>query len=102
MDEAASYDLYAREHAAGTYGTDSLRERSGYEADLFTKVPPHNHTISRRECHAVTPSNLGTSELVTAGGRWRFDADGGIRPQGRGRILDLSPLGAYDNAAIEA
>ncbi|MDE2902932.1 MAG: hypothetical protein OXP73_07865 [Chloroflexota bacterium] len=27
MDEAASYDLYVREHEAGTYGTDALQTR---------------------------------------------------------------------------
>ena len=29
MDEAASYDLYVREHDTGTYGTDALQTRGG-------------------------------------------------------------------------
>ncbi len=38
MDEAASYELYVREHEAGTYGTDSLQTRGAYEAGLQAQV----------------------------------------------------------------
>ena len=38
MDEAASYDLYVREHEAGTYGTDPLQTRGAYEAGLQAQV----------------------------------------------------------------
>ena len=38
MDEAASYDLYVREHEAGTYGTDALQTRGAYEAGLQAQV----------------------------------------------------------------
>ena len=33
-DEAASYELYRREHEAGTFGTDALQARGDYEASL--------------------------------------------------------------------
>ena len=36
--EAASYELYVREHEAGTYGTDALQARGDYEASLQAKV----------------------------------------------------------------
>ena len=38
MDEAASYDLYVREHDTGTYGTDALQTRGAYEAGLQAQV----------------------------------------------------------------
>ncbi|MCY3748010.1 MAG: hypothetical protein OXG64_01835 [Chloroflexi bacterium] len=38
MDEVASYDLYVREHEAGTYGTDALQTRGAYEAGLQAQV----------------------------------------------------------------
>ena len=38
MDEAASYDLYVREHDSGTYGTDPLQTRGEYEAALQAQV----------------------------------------------------------------
>ncbi len=36
--EAASYELYVREHEAGTYGTDALQTRGAYEAGLQAQV----------------------------------------------------------------
>ena len=33
-DEARSYELYRREHEAGTFGTDALQTRGDYEASL--------------------------------------------------------------------
>ena len=36
--EAASYELYVREHEAGTYGTDALQARGDYEASLQDMV----------------------------------------------------------------
>ena len=36
--EAASYDLYAREHDSGTYGTDALMSPGAYEAVLQAQV----------------------------------------------------------------
>ena len=36
--EARSYELYVREHEAGTYGTDPLQARGDYEASLQAKV----------------------------------------------------------------
>ena len=33
-DEAASYELYRREHEAGTFGTEALQTRGDYEASL--------------------------------------------------------------------
>ncbi len=38
MAEAASYDLYAREHDSGTYGTDALMSPGAYEAVLQAQV----------------------------------------------------------------
>ena len=38
MDEAASYDLYGREHEAGTYGNAALQTRGAYEAGLQAQV----------------------------------------------------------------
>ena len=38
MDEAASYDLYVREHEAGSYGSDPLQTRGAYEAGLQAQV----------------------------------------------------------------
>ncbi len=36
--EAASYDLYVREHEAGTYGSEPLQTRGAYEAGLQAQV----------------------------------------------------------------
>ncbi len=36
--EAAAYELYVREHEAGTYGTDPLQTRGAYEAGLQAQV----------------------------------------------------------------
>ncbi|MDE2904422.1 MAG: hypothetical protein OXP73_15500, partial [Chloroflexota bacterium] len=36
--EAASFDLYVREHEAGTYGSDPLQTRGTYEAGLQAQV----------------------------------------------------------------
>ena len=38
MDEAASYELYVREHDSGTYGTEALKTRGAYEAGLQAQV----------------------------------------------------------------
>ena len=38
MGEAASYDLYVREHDTGTYGTAALQTRGEYEAALQAQV----------------------------------------------------------------
>ena len=38
MGEARSYELYRREHEAGTYGSDALQTRGDYEASLQAKV----------------------------------------------------------------
>ena len=38
MGEAASYDLYVREHDTGTYGTEALQTRGDYEAGLQAQV----------------------------------------------------------------
>ncbi len=36
--EAAAYDLYVREHEAGTYGSDPLQTQGAYEAGLQAQV----------------------------------------------------------------
>jgi len=46
MDEAASYDLYVREHEAGTYGTDALQSRGAYEAGLQAQVVAAEKALS--------------------------------------------------------
>ncbi len=46
MDEAASYDLYVREHEAGTYGTDALQTRGAYEAGLQAQVVAAEKVLS--------------------------------------------------------
>ena len=38
VGEAASYDLYVREHDTGTYGSDALQTRGAYEAGLQAQV----------------------------------------------------------------
>ena len=38
MGEAASYELYVREHDTGTYGTEALKTRGDYEAGLQAQV----------------------------------------------------------------
>ena len=38
MGEARSYELYRREHEAGTYGTEALQTRGDYEASLQAMV----------------------------------------------------------------
>ena len=38
MGEAAAYDLYVREHEAGTFGSDPLQTRGAYEAGLQAQV----------------------------------------------------------------
>ena len=45
-DEAASYELYEREHAAGTYGTDTLQTRGAYEAALQAQVVAAEKALS--------------------------------------------------------
>ena len=45
-DEAASYDLYVREHEAGTYGTDALQSRGAYEAGLQARVVAAEQALS--------------------------------------------------------
>ena len=55
MDEAASYDLYAREHDAGGYGDTPLQTRSGYESYLSRLVTSGETTLSGR---------LGSGETV--------------------------------------
>ena len=46
MDEAASYDLYVREHDTGTYGSDALQTRGEYEAALQAQVVAAEKTLS--------------------------------------------------------
>ncbi|MDE2904085.1 MAG: cadherin domain-containing protein, partial [Chloroflexota bacterium] len=46
MGEAASYDLYVREHEAGTYGTDALQSRGAYEATLQAQVVAAERALS--------------------------------------------------------
>ncbi len=63
MDEAASYELYVREHEAGTYGTDALQTRGAYEAGLQTQVVAAEAALS--------------AEIGGAGGGGVPGADGG-------------------------
>ena len=44
--EAASYDLYVREHEAGTYGSDPLQTRGAYEAGLQAQVVAAEKALS--------------------------------------------------------
>ena len=44
--EAASYDLYVREHEAGTYGTDALQTRGAHEAGLQARVVAAEKALS--------------------------------------------------------
>ena len=46
MDEAASYDLYVREHDTGTYGTEALKTRGDYEAGLQAQVVAAEKALS--------------------------------------------------------
>ena len=46
MDEAASYDLYVREHEAGTYESDPLQTRGLYEAGLQAQVVAAEKALS--------------------------------------------------------
>ena len=46
MDEAAAYDLYVREHAAGTHGSDPLQPRGTYEAGLQAQVVAAEKALS--------------------------------------------------------
>ena len=46
MGEAASYDLYVREHDSGTYGTDPLQTRGAYEAGLQAQVTAAEKALS--------------------------------------------------------
>ncbi len=46
MDEAASYDLYVREHEAGTYGAAALQTRGAYEAGLQAQVVAAEQALS--------------------------------------------------------
>ena len=46
MDEAASYDLYVREHDTGTYGTEALKTRGDYEAGLQAQVVAAEQALS--------------------------------------------------------
>ena len=45
-DEAASYELYVREHDTGTYGTDPLQTRGAYEAGLQAQVLAAEQALS--------------------------------------------------------
>ncbi len=46
MGDAASYDLYVREHTAGTYGSDPLQTRGAYEAGLQARVVAAEKALS--------------------------------------------------------
>ena len=46
MDEAASYDLYVREHDSGTYGSDPLQTRGDYETGLQAQVVAAEKALS--------------------------------------------------------
>ncbi len=46
MDEAASYELYVREHEAGTYGDAALQTRGTYEAGLRAQVVAAEKALS--------------------------------------------------------
>ncbi len=46
MDEAASYDLYVREHDTGTYGSDALQTRGEYEAALQAQIVAAEKALS--------------------------------------------------------
>ena len=46
MGDAASYDLYVREHDSGTYGTAALQTRGDYEAALQAQVVAAEKTLS--------------------------------------------------------
>ena len=46
MGEAASYDLYVREHDTGTYGTEALQTRGDYEAGLQAQVVAAEKALS--------------------------------------------------------
>ena len=48
MGEAAAYDLYVREHDAGTYGTAARQTRGAYEAGLQTQVVAAEQALSTR------------------------------------------------------
>ena len=48
MGEAASYDLYVREHDAGTYGTAARQTRGAYEAGLQAQVVAAEQALSAR------------------------------------------------------
>ena len=45
-DEAASYELYRREHEAGTYGTDAPQTRGAYEASLQDHLVAAEETLA--------------------------------------------------------
>ena len=44
--EAAAYELYVREHEAGTYGSDPLQTRGAYEAGLQAQVVAAEQALS--------------------------------------------------------
>ncbi len=46
MGEAASYELYVREHESGTYGSDPLQTRGAYEAGLQAQVVAAEKALS--------------------------------------------------------
>ena len=46
MGDAASYDLYVREHDTGTYGSDALQTRGAYEAGLQAQVTAAEKALS--------------------------------------------------------
>ena len=46
MGEAASYDLYVREHDTGTYGTAALQTRGEYETSLQAQVVAAEKALS--------------------------------------------------------
>ena len=46
VDEAASYDLYVREHDSRTYGSDPLQTRGAYEAGLQAQVVAAEKALS--------------------------------------------------------
>ncbi len=76
--EAAAYDLYVREHEAGTYGLDPLQTRGAYEAGLQAQVVAAEKALSdeiggREAVVFVAPMGahnaIGFEAWQAAGGR---------------------------------
>ena len=99
--EAAAYELYVREHEAGTYGTEALKTRGAYEAGLQAQVVAAEAALSAEiggQEAVVFLAPMGAHNAIgfeawqAAGGRSELGGVRGERRRGRFGAIGLAEL----------